>query len=108
MTIRPVTGIIWWKPGQWEIAKQISDDSGTFDDSYEEWKEVAEEAVKSFRAKGMIVYKIEVDLDELATWCREQNRPLDSSARTEYAANKSREMHQSEGDGGGDYRRKPK
>jgi hypothetical protein len=95
MTIQPVTGILWWKSGQWEIAKQISDDSSIFDDTYEEWKEAAEKAVSKYKAEGLIIYKVEVDLDDMAAWCREQNRPLDATARTHYVSIKVKELHES-------------
>lgn len=82
MSIRPIKGILWWKPTQSEIAKQNSDYSSIFDDTFEERKESEEEAVNKYRVEGLIVYKVEVDIDELASWCWKENRPLNSYSRS--------------------------
>lgn len=92
----PVTGILWWTPEQWERAKQISADSHAFDDTYQEWKESAEQALKNFRDLRITAYKIDIDLDELIAWCKEKNRPLDSKARSEFVSGKVRERHESD------------
>lgn len=65
METKPVTGILWWKPKQWEKAKRISTDTEKFDETYQQWKEAAEKALENFQLLGVTVYKIEVDLDEM-------------------------------------------
>ena len=32
--------------------------------------------------------KVEVDVEELLEWCRQQGRPVDAAARAEFAAEK--------------------
>lgn len=95
MSVKPVTGILWWKPEQWEKAKKISTDSHVFDNSYQEWKEAAEEALKKFRFLGLKVYKIEIDLDELIKWCKDQKVPLDADARAEFVSIKVKKRDES-------------
>lgn len=96
MKEKPITGILWWTPEQWEKAKQISADSHVFDDSYQEWKEGAEKALKNFRDLGLTVYQIDIDLDELIDWCKKKNRLLDGNARSEFVSGKVKERHESE------------
>lgn len=96
MKEKPVTGILWWKPKQWEKAKQISTDSHIFDDTYQEWKEGAEMAYKNLQDLGITVYKIEIDLEELVTWCEDKQVPLDASARSEYVSGKVKKHHESQ------------
>jgi len=95
MTEKPVTGILWWKPKQWEKAKEISSDGHVFDDTYQDWKEGAEKALKNFQDLGVTVYKIEIDLDELIKWCNRKQLPLDSSARSRFVSMKVRKYHES-------------
>ena len=38
--------------------------------------------------RGMNVSKIEVDVNEIKEWCDKLGRPMDASARAEYAAEK--------------------
>lgn len=60
-----VTGILWWKPKQWEKARKISADSNVFDDTYQVWKKSAEEAYIKFHTQEVKVYKKEIELNEL-------------------------------------------
>jgi hypothetical protein len=96
MEEKSVSGIIWWKPEQWEKAKKISDDSHAFDDTYKDWKVTAEKMLISFHNIGIKVYKIEIDLDELVQWCKDQKVPLDSGARSRFATMKVEELHDSQ------------
>jgi len=81
-----VTGILWWKPKQWEKAKQISSDSHAFDETYQDWKKAAEKAFLNFSILGTKVYKIEIELDELVEWTKKKKIPLDSKARSEFVS----------------------
>ena len=95
MTEKPITGILWWKPKQWEEAKKISSDSHVFDDTYQEWKEGAERALKNFRDLGITVYKIDIDLDELVEWCKDENMELNAKARSRFVSMKVQKLHES-------------
>ncbi|MDZ7291407.1 MAG: hypothetical protein ONB44_09345 [candidate division KSB1 bacterium] len=53
----------------------------------------AEKALQQFGATGMQVEPVEVDVDELVAWCKEQGIPMDSAARSRYAAEKIREKY---------------
>jgi hypothetical protein len=92
--MKKITGILWWKPKQWEKAKKISSDSQKFDDNYQEWKESAERAYKNFTDLGLTVYKIEIDLDELVDWCKDHNMPLNGAARSRFVSLKVQERHE--------------
>lgn len=96
MVGKQITGILWWKPKQWDEAKQISSDSYVFDGTYQEWKESAEKMLKNFEDLGIKVYKVEIDLDELVTWCKDEKMPLDSKARSRYASIKAKEIHEAQ------------
>lgn len=98
MADKLVTGILWWKPKQWEKAKRISSDSHDFDDTYQDWKEGAEKSLNDFYDLGIKVYKIEIDLDELVKCCKDQKVPLDSKARSEFVSIKVQEHHKSQSD----------
>lgn len=96
MAKKPVTGILWWKPEQWEKAKQISSDGHVFDDTYQDWKKSAEKALKNFQDLGITVYKIEIELDTLIKWCKDQKTPNDSKARSRFVSLKVQQHHESQ------------
>jgi hypothetical protein len=95
MTEKIVTGILWWKPEQWKRAKQVSTDGDDFENTYFEWLIGAEKALKNFRDQGLTVYKIEIDLDKLVKWCKDQNMPLNGKARTKFTSMKVKDHHES-------------
>lgn len=78
-----------------EKAKQIRSVSHKFDDTYREWKKGTEKAFKGLQDIGEKVYKIEIDLDEMVKWCKNQKQPLDSTARAEFVSMKVKEHHES-------------
>ncbi|WP_340104367.1 hypothetical protein [Rhodohalobacter sp. 8-1] len=94
MKTNPITGILWWKPDQWEKAKQISSDSHIFDNTYQEWKESAEKSFNELRGNGFTVYKIEIDLDELVKWCKDKEMALNAQARSQFVSNKVKKLHE--------------
>ena len=96
MSEKLVTGILWWKPKQWEKAKQISSDGHVFDDTYQDWQEGAEKALKNFHDLGIKVYKIEIELDELVKWCKDQKMPFDLKARSKFVSMKVQKHHESQ------------
>lgn len=98
MAEKLVTGILWWKLKQWERAKKMSSDSHVFDDTYQDWKKGAEKALKNFHDLGIKVYKIEIELDELVKWCKDQKMPFDSKARSKFVSMKVQKHHESQSD----------
>ncbi len=49
------------------------------------------ERLADFRARGMLVQPVLVDIDELALWCRERHQAMDGKARSEFVAEKVQE-----------------
>ena len=75
----------WFQPEEWQKLKQAVDDPTTLDDSYEDWKSGAEQAIRDFRENGQSVQKISVKVDKLLEWCAEQGLRPDGQARSQYA-----------------------
>ncbi len=80
-----VMGVAWYKPEQWARLLQIVDDRDNLEDTYEAWQATAEESVKQFARPGVVVRKVDVDVEELLRWCIAQNRPVNGAARSAYA-----------------------
>jgi hypothetical protein len=81
-----IFGLAWWQPEQWSRLKQVSEDSDRLDDTYEEWRKGAHEAIRVMQSQGQIVKKVKINLDKFITWCDEKNIPVNGAARAEYAA----------------------
>ena len=66
------------------------------EESYEAWVAMAERAIRRLEAAGMLIERVPVDAEELIAWCKDRARPIDSSARAEFAARQLRKIHLSE------------
>jgi hypothetical protein len=89
-----VIAVVWYRPEQWERVRDIAADAEAFEESYVEWLEQAEEKFAELQSMGMRIEKVDVDSEKLILWCNEHNREIDGNARTEYAAERLRELDQ--------------
>ena len=58
-------------------------------DTYVEWLAGVYRTIKDLRARGVTSRRVDVDVKELAAWCKERGKALDGAARLEYAAGES-------------------
>jgi hypothetical protein len=84
--------IAWYKPEDWQRLREISDDADKLEDTHWEWLEQAEDAFRKTREAGMDVTKIFINLDELVTWCHENNMAINSDSRSNFAAMKLQDL----------------
>ena len=71
---------------QFEKLQQLADDTEVLHDSHQEWVEPHIKTMQRFRAMGMDPKPIQIDVEELAQWCKQEDRPLDGQARSTYAS----------------------
>ena len=81
-----ILGVCWYRPEQWKRLKAISTDRDQLQDTYEDWEKDANRAIQALRLTGKIVKKVNVDLEQLLTWCNLKDIPVDGEARSEYVA----------------------
>ena len=89
-----VMGVAWYRRDQWDRLLEISSDRAELEDTYDEWKAVAEENMGNLAQHGYKLCKVEIDVEELFIWCNSQNRAVDGDARTEFTLMKLRESNQ--------------
>ncbi len=82
--------VAWYAPEQWERWKEVVEDPQNFEETHAEWQGAFIRGVLFLRDEGFDPHKIPVDIDELVEWCRRNKRPIDSGARSEFAADKLR------------------
>ncbi len=80
-----VMGVAWYRSEQWGRLLQIVDDREALEDTYEAWKTAAEESLQQFARPGVVVHKVDIDVEALLRWCLAHNRPVDGAARSAYA-----------------------
>ena len=88
---RSVIGVAWYRREEWELLRAMAADADSLEKTYEEWLAVAEKTLRKLRQQGLELHKVDVDVTELAAWCRAQGRPLDGGARAEFARSRGEE-----------------
>jgi hypothetical protein len=78
--------------------REIAADPEKLEQTYEEWMDNAERALRGMREAGMCVQKVDVEVEELLAWCQTQGLDVKASARAHYAAEKVRDRHQGSDD----------
>ena len=87
-----VMGVAWYRPEQWERLREISEDKENFDMTYEESLVDSENKVKRLEAQGIRPVKVEVDVEEMLTWCSAQGLAVTPETRTQFTMSKLREL----------------
>ena len=85
-----ITGIAWYRRGQWARLRELAADADGLEEAYEDWLAGAQKTIVQMMATGVRVRRIDIDLDDLVRWCRDEGRPLDSPARAAFAAERLR------------------
>ena len=78
-------GIPWYRRDQWERWREISADRANMSESYDEWLEKAEKAIRNFTKNAMEVHKVDVDIDEFIGWATKENVPVTGFTRADFA-----------------------
>ena len=79
-------GVAWYSEAEWERLRDLAVDSDMLEETYAEWRTVYESAVRKLAASGLAPEPVEVSVEELKAWCIARKRPLDASARAEFAS----------------------
>ena len=78
-------GVAWYRRDQWERLHEVAADPDTLERTYDEWLALAQKAMIDLLGQGTRAHRVEVDVEELVQWCRDNERKLDGDARAAYA-----------------------
>jgi hypothetical protein len=95
---RTAFAVAWYSPEDWHRLREGAADPEALETTYEEWVATANSALQKIRNAGLSAEKVQVNVDELISWCEAQGLALDGHARARYAAEKSRQRRGSSGE----------
>lgn len=84
--VTPNVGMAWYRREQWDRLLEISGDRDKLEDTYDEGQALAEETLGRLAIHGLVPRKVDIDVEELFSWCHSQHRPVDGKARSEFVA----------------------
>lgn len=86
-----ILGISWYKPEDWARIKEISEDREALDDTYDEWRQNANQTIQELQATGRVVKRVNINPEELLFWCNEREIPVNGESRSSYVSAKLQE-----------------
>ena len=87
-----VMGVTWYRPEQWKLLQEVVEDKENFDKTYEESRVESETKIKRLESKGIHPVQVEVDVEEMITWCSNQGLSVNPETRTKFMMTKLREL----------------
>lgn len=79
--------VAWYRRDHWQRLREASADVDELEEEYDEWLQAVQRHIARL-PHGLGVRKIDVDVDELVGWCKRNRRPVDATARSEFALEK--------------------
>jgi len=86
-----VIGFAWYRRDQWPLLRSVAADYDKLEETYDEWAAVVDKTVADLRCKGVRAKKVDIDVDELLTWCKQNGCRLDGQARGAFVSEKLRD-----------------
>jgi hypothetical protein len=83
---QPVFAIGFYRREQWPRLLETAADRRELEDSYDGWKLNLKKSVKNMRALGMTPLKVDIDMEELLTWCAVRGLKHTGESRAEFIA----------------------
>jgi hypothetical protein len=87
-----VMGVTWYRPEQWELLQEVVEDKEHFDMTYEESVVDSENKIKKLEAQGYRPVRVEVDVEEMLTWCSDHDLSVTPENRTKFMMTKLKEL----------------
>ena len=79
----------WYTEGTWTKVKVSAIDSDRFEETYEEWTEMAEKAFRDFRKAGANAEKLNINSEELLAWCLAHGKVNNAASRADFVSQMS-------------------
>lgn len=88
-----VIGLTWYTEETWGQVKATATDPECFENSFAQWKAMAVAARRNFQRSGVLALECQVEPDDFAAWCAQNNQENNSTSRAEYVSEKLGAAH---------------
>src|SRR3970282_1470560 len=88
-----VVGLAWFDRKQWQRLTEVVEDRNELDDTFEQWKQSALEAVQTIEREGQKVEKVHVEVESLVSWCKEKGLSVKGKSQAAYVTQIMRRRH---------------
>jgi ribosomal protein L12E/L44/L45/RPP1/RPP2 len=81
-----MVGIGFYRREQWPLLLEAADDSHILEKTYDEWLDVVDTSIDAIKAHGLEPKLVDVDVDELISFCRKEGLRNNAGARSKFIA----------------------
>lgn len=86
-----IVGFGLFRREQYQLLLESAADRDNLDDTYDEWLRSFREGVKNARSTGIEPVKVDVDMEELLSYCKKHNLKNNAETRSQFYAELLRE-----------------
>ena len=81
-----IVGVVGYTADTWAQVKATATDPQCFEESFEQWKDVAISARREFQRSGVQAVEYQIEPQVFADWCAQHQQQNDSKARAEFVS----------------------
>jgi hypothetical protein len=89
-----IAGVAWYRPEQWQRLREVSEDADNLEETYDAWLKSAERMIRDGIPAGVVVEKIDVDIEEMLAWCNVLGLPMNAASRARFISERVRQRHE--------------
>lgn len=88
-----IVGVVGYTAETWAQVKATASDPQCFEDSFEQWQEIALATRREFLRSGVQALEYLIDPELFAAWCEQHQVANDAKARSEFVSEKLGERY---------------
>jgi len=90
---RFIVGVGWYTEENWKVVKASAVDPDRFENTFQDWIEMAEDSLQKLQAAGISAEKSYIEANALLTWCLAHNKANSAASRAEYVSQAGVQNH---------------
>lgn len=88
-----LVGVAWYTEETWAQVKADASDPERFEESFPEWKAMANSAVRELHRSGVTAVEFHIIPQEFFAWCALNSKVNNAASRAEFVSNMLRAAH---------------
>jgi hypothetical protein len=84
----------WYRPEQWQRLREVSEDVDDLEETYDAWLQTAERIVRDGISAGVVIERIDIDVEEVLAWCNFLGLAMNTASRSRFVSERVRQKHE--------------